>query len=282
MSAQNQELLWTDLGLWAMSYLGSLQAGVWGFNQIGWGCGLIGKHAAARLGASVFWMSGSNFYALLGSGAPQVIPCSVWDVVFQDLNTTYQHKCWAWANTPFNEITFFFPRASTGATECDASVTYNIQEVAWAFDQDPVFSRSAGIDQSIVGMPIAATPTGIIYEHETSPDADGQPMNTYFITGLYQLADGQDLMFCDWMLPDMNWRLYNSSNPSANVNMTINSYKYLPGPARTQTFPVTEATRFVNPRLRGRFISFQFGSDDVGSFWRFGGTRLRLTKDGRL
>jgi hypothetical protein len=270
------------LGLWAMSYLGSLAAGVWGFNQIGWGCGLIGKHATTRLGASVFWMSGSNFYALLGSGAPQMIPCTVWDFVFQDLNTTHQHKCWAWANTPFNEVWFHFPRASTSASECDASAVYNVAEGVWYKNTDPSICRSAGIDQSIIGMPMATTPTGIVYEHEVSPDADGQPMNSYFLTGLYQLSEGQEMMFCNWLLPDMIWEAYDSANPSASISMTVNSYKYLPGPPRSQTFTVTSATKFKNPHLRGRFLSIQIGSNDVGSFWRFGGTRLQLSRDGRL
>jgi hypothetical protein len=206
MASAQQELLWTDLGLWSMTYLGSLEAGVWGFNQIGWSCGLIGKHAAVRLGSNVYWMSGSNFFALLGSGAPQMIPCTLWDFVFQDLNTAYQHKCWAWANTPFNEVWFHFPRASTGATECDASAVYNIQEGVWYPNTDPSIARSAGIDQSIVGMPMATTSGGIVYEHEVSNDADGQPMNAWYETGLFQLSEGQDMMLIDWWQPDMLWQ----------------------------------------------------------------------------
>jgi len=282
MSVQQQELLWTDLGLWSMSYLGSLQAGVWGFNQIGWGCGLIGKHAAARLGANVFWMSASNFYALLGSGAPQMIPCTLWDAVFQDLNTTHQHKCWAWANTPFNEVWFHYPRASTGATECDASVVYNIAEGVWYPNTDPSINRSAGIDQSIVGMPIAATPTGIIYEHEVSNDADGQPMNSWYKTGLFQLAEGQDMMFIDWWQPDMLWQKYGSSDPSAQINITISAYRYANSTPRVSpTYTVTSASPYFNPRLRGSLWEYTLGSNDIGSWWRTGGNRARINRDGR-
>lgn len=282
MSAPQQELLWTDLGLWSMSYLGSLAAGVWGFNQIGYSCGLIGKHAATRLGASVFWMSGSNFYALLGSGAPQVIPCTVWDFVFQNLNETYQHKCWAWANTPFNEVWFFFPRASTSATECDASVIFNVAEGVWYYNTDASINRSAGIDQSIVGMPMATTSSGIVYEHEVSPDADGQPMNSYYTTGLFQLAEGQDMMFVDWWQPDMIWAANGSGNPSASINVTISAYRYANSTPRVSpTYTVTSSTPYFNPRMRGSLWSYTLGSNDVGSFWRTGGNRARIVKDGR-
>ncbi len=280
MSAPQQELIWTDLGLWSMNYLGSLQAGVWGFNQIGWSCGLIGKHAAARLGSSIFWMSGSNFFALIGGGAPQVIPCPVWDVVFQDLNTTYQAKSWAWANTPFNEVWFFYPRASTNATEPDAFVKYNTVEGEW--DYGPM-DRTCGIDQSIVGMPIAATSGGIIYEHEVSADADGQAINAWFMTGLYQLSDGEEMLFVDWGLPDFIWQLFGSNNPSATLLITIYAYDYLSSaPVISGPHTVTSSTPYFNPRVRGRFFALRVESNDIGSFWRLGGCRFRLSRDGRL
>lgn len=280
MSAPQQELLWTDLGLWAMQYLGSLGAGVWGFTQIGYSCGLIGKHAAARLGANIYWMSSArNFYAMVGTGAPQVIPCPVWDAVFQDLNTTYQHKCFAWANTPFGEIWFFYPRASTNATEPDAAVKYNTLEGEW---DTVVLDRSCGIDQSIVGMPISGSPQGIIYEHETSPDADGQPINATFTTGLFQLSEGNEINFIDWIFPDFRWSLYGETT-SASMQITVYAYDYLSStPVTHGPFTVTNTTAYVNCRIRGRFLSMKVESNDVGSFWRLGQIHCRLAPDGRL
>ena len=278
MPVAQQELLWTDLGLWSMTYLGSLAAGVWGFNQIGWNCGLIGKHAAARLGSQIYWMSGSNFYVLSGQGV-QVVPCSVLDTVFQDLNTAHQHKCVAWANSPFNEVWFFYPRASTGATEPDYYVKLNTLEGSWDSGE---IGRSAAIDQSIVGMPIAATPGGIIYEHEVSPDADGQPINASFTTGLFQLSDGQDMMLADWLLPDMLWETA-EGGPDASIQITFYAYKY-PNSTPTTHGPITltSSDEFKNMRVRGRLISIEVASSDVGSWWRFGGPRVRVAPDGRL
>ena len=270
-----------------MSYLGSLENGVWGFNKIGSSCGLIGRHAATRQGSNVYWMASSNFF-LLGGGAPQVIPCSVWDTVFQDLNTAidpdtgrpYSAKCWAWANTPFNEVWFFYPRASTGATEPDAYVKVNVLEgYIWDYG---VMDRSAGIDQSIVGQPIAATSAGIIYEHETSPDADGQPLIPSWTTGLYQLSEGEDLMFVDWFLPDFNWKYFDNSNPSASIQITFYGYKYLSDTPRVYgPFTVTSATPYFNPRIRARFLAWNVTSSDVGTWFRNGGNRARTATDGR-
>ena len=278
MSVSQQELLWTDLDLWAMSYLGSLQAGVWGFTTIGKSCGLIGKHAAARLGSNVFWMGQSNFFVLAGSGV-QVVPCDVWDIVFQDLSATYRHKCCAFANTPFNEVWFMVVRESTGATEPDLLVKHNILLGTWEYSN---LDRSAGIDQSILGQPLYASSQGIIYEHEVTNDAAGQAINSYFTTGDAQLTEGQDVMMIDWVLPDMKWGKQNGAQ-SAAIQLTFYS-KYYPGdtPQVHGPYTVTAATKYINPRIRGRLVSMKVESSDVGSWWRIGGIRYRGAPDGRL
>lgn len=278
MSVSQQELLWTDLDLWAMSYLGGLQAGVWGFTTIGKSCGLIGKHAAARLGSNVFWMGRSNFFVLAGSGV-QVIPCDIWDTVFQDLSATYQHKCVALANTPYNEVWFLVVRESTGATEPDLLAKYNILLGTWEYSN---LDRSAGIDQSILGNPIYASSQGVIYEHEVTNDAAGQAINSYFVTGDAQLTEGQDIIFIDWILPDFIWHKSGASG-SAAIELTLYS-KYYPGddPTVHGPYTVTQSTKYINPRIRGRLVSMKVESNDVGSFWRLGAVRYRGAMDGRL
>lgn len=279
LSVPNAELLWTDLDLWQMSYLGSLAAGVWGFNKIGANCGLIGKHAAVKQGSNIYWMGISKFW-VTGGAQPQEILCTVWDTVFQDLNTAYQHKCWAWSNSPFAEIWFFYPRASTNAAEPDAFVKFNVRENVW--DYGPM-GRTCGIDQSLLGMPIAATSGGIIYEHETSFDADGQPINSYFESGWFQISDGLEISFLDWLLPDAIWQNTAGTSTSATLLITLYSAYYPGGTVTTHgPYTVTQSTAYINPRLRGRLAKYRIESNDLGSFWRLGGHRSRIAADGRL
>lgn len=277
MATPQLNLLWTDVGLWTMSYLGGVNP--FGFQPVGFGCGLIGKHAAVRQGANVYWMGADNFF-VLGGGAPQVIPCTTWDAVFQDLNTDYAYKCWAWSNTPFNEIWYFYPRQSTSATEPDAYAKFNTLTGLW---DTGVLDRSAGIDTSILAQPIAATPTGIIYEHEVSRNADGQPLVASFTTGFWQLSEGQDIMLADWLLPDMIWNEYPNTS-GASVQVTFYSKMY-PGDAVARTYgpyTLTSTTKFKNIRVRGRLLSMKLESSDLDSFWRLGALRARVAPDGRL
>lgn len=281
MACPLQELIWTDLDCWAMTYQGSLAAGVWGFNIIGANAGMIGKHAAVQQGSNVFWMGISNFWTInIGGGAPQPIPCTVWDAVFQNLNTAYQSKCFAWSNSPFNEIWFFFPRKSTLATECDCYVKYNTLTGLWDNTQ-ATFDRTCGIDQSVLGMPISATSTGIIYQHEVSPDADGQPLNWSCTTGWFALSEGQDTIYVDWLLPDFKWGTYAGSQ-GAVIQITLETV-YYPGdtPINWGTFSVNAQTQFINPFMRGRLARLTFSGDDIGSFVRLGGVRYRGEPDGR-
>lgn len=275
LQAPQQALIWTDLAVWAMSYLGPPL--VFGFNELSAGCGLIGKHAACVMRGIVFWMGSGSFFALSG-GSVRNLPCSVWDVVFQDLDTDNQHKCRAAANSQFDEVWFFYPSLSGGTGEVDKYVKYNIDENVWDYG---TIGRAAWIDQSVLGQPIGVSPQGNIYQHEMGFDAAGQAMTPYFETGWFVIAEAQNMAIVDWFFPDMKWGFFEGSQ-GASVIITIYATDYPNGTVRTHgPFTVTQATAYVNTRLRGRQIKLRFASQDLGSFWRLGLMRSRVAIDGR-
>ncbi len=276
LQAPQQSLLWTDLGLWAMVYQGP--PFVFGFNEIMTGCGLIGPHAMCVMRGGVYWMSTGNFF-VMGGAAPASIPCTVWDVVFQDLDTANQIKCVAAPNSAFDEVTFYYPSLSGGSGEVDSYVKYNIEEKSWDFGR---LDRTAWSDQSVVGEPIGTTSSGIIYQHEVSPDADGQPLMATFTTGFFAISEGQDLLFVDWFHPDMKWKYFNGSAGSASIQITIEATDYPNGVIRTYgPFTMTAAKEFINMRLRGRLIRLTYASSDLSTWWRVGNMRYRTAPAGR-
>ncbi len=276
LQGPQQTLLWTDLALWAMVYQGL--PFVFGFNEIMTGCGLIGPHAACSMRGGVFWMGTGNFFVLAGGG-PRSIPCTVWDVVFQNLDSDNQTKCVAAPNSAFDEVFFFYPSLSGGTGEIDSYVKFNIEENSWDYG---TLSRTAWTDQSVLGQPIGTTPTGIIYQHETSPDADGGALLASFTSGWFTLSESRDLMYLDWFFPDMKWRYFNGTANSASVQVTIETATY-PNSAVTTFGPFTmnETKEFINCRLRGKLVRLTFSSADVGTFWRLGAMRFRMNPDGR-
>mgnify|MGYP001567602335 FL=1 len=275
LQGPQQTLLWTDLALWAMVYQGL--PFVFGFNEIMTGCGLIGPHASCAMQGAVYWMSQNNFFVLAGGG-PRSIPCTVWDVVFQDLDEANQSKCVAAPNSAFDEVVFFYPSLSGGTGEIDKYVKYQVGG-SWDYG---TMARSAWTDQSVLGQPIGATPAGVIFQHETSPDADGGPLLASFQTGWFAISEGRDFMFLDWFKPDMKWRYFNGSATSASVQVTIETAAY-PNSSVTTFGPFTmnETKEFINCRLRGSLVRLTFSSSDVGTFWRLGNMRFRMNPDGR-
>src|SRR5262249_27242090 len=140
---------------------------------------------------------------------------------------------------------------------------------------------SCGIDQSVLGMPIMASPQGIIYQHETTNDADGAPLVPLMQTGYWKISEGEVLGFIDWFRPDFKWDLFPNSG-SAPIQITLLGVDYA-GDTPTQFGPytVTRSTPYFNPRLRKRFVAMQATSSDVGSWWRLGAPEYRFNPDGR-
>lgn len=275
----NQALIWTDIALWSMQYVG--QPLVFSTNEMATGCGLIGKHARVILGGVVYWMGTTNFFRF--AGGVSVIPCSVWSVVFQDLDRDYATKCFAWANSLHNEVWFFYPSLEDGTHECSRYVKLNTLEtvngqMVWDYG---VLARSAGIDRSVVGEPLATTSAGVIHQHETTSDGDGQAINAYVESGDFMIADGNIAAFVDRWWSDMKWGPY-LGDDSAVVKVTFTATNDQTGTVVTDgPHSLTTSTNFVIPRFRGHRVRIKVESDDVGPFWRLGRNRYRAAPDGK-
>ena len=281
IQAGQQGLFWTDLGVWAAQYVGPPY--VYQFNELGNGCGLIGRKAAASMNGVVYWMSQSQFYKLSGGGV-EPIRCPIWDVVFQDLDTTNLDRIMVAPNSRFGEISWYFPTYGNSG-ENYGYVKYNTVLDQWDYGfnsaNNPYVARSAWINQSVLGPPIGAGLNQYIYQHETSTDADGVAMDSYFQTGYFVLSDADVKTFIDEVWPDMKWGYYGGSQ-GANILLTFYVADF-PGQTPTTYGPytLTQATTYITPRFRGRLVSIRIESNDIGSFWRLGNIRYRLQPDGR-
>lgn len=309
-----QAMLWTDVGLWVMAYIG--YPNVYGFNEIAQGCGLIGQHAIAIYGPSVFWMSRDAFWVYAG-GAVQRLPCDVWDVIFKNLNTTrdangnyiyFRHIRGA-ANSGYDEVCWYFPSTASANGENDSYVKFNPVTGEWDYGLSvPQLGMAAATpmavtawrDNNVFGHPISSMidSTGqnsLIMQHEMGADANGQPITWMIMTGFFMLSDGEDKVFVDFMLPDFRWRRWPSTlagfplggpQPiSAQVQITLYTAEEPDDPADTWIpygpFICTNATGGVEPRCRGRYFFALIQGNDLGSFARLGGIKFRFAPDGR-
>ncbi len=281
MAVQNQNMFWTDLDLWVSNYAGYPL--VWSFNKIGAGAGLISAHAAQQFRGAVYWMGPTNFYKYDGNGLA-VLPCPMWDFVFQNLNTAYAANVRAMPNTPYNEIGWAFPSLNSVDGENDSSIKMNVTEPGQPWDGSNTRHRSAWIDQTVLGNPIGArNPDSAILQHEMGYDADGVALPATFTSGYFYISEGEDFAFVDVIIPDMIWGTYGSQQTgNAQVNISFNVINY-PGdtPQVFGPYTVTSTTEYISVRFRGRQMSVTVESHDSGSFWRLGRVRYRWAASGR-
>ncbi len=267
-------LISTDLDVWVMQYVGGNV--IFNFTRVGTGCGWIGKHACGNLGGAPYWCGNNNFFTL-GSNGVVPLPCTVWDAIFQNINTTYKSKVVCGINSIFNEIVWFYPSTvSTGENDSYVKIHIEGQEYEWDYGS---LRRTAWIDLSVLGNPIATDNGAFIYQHEMGTTITGAAVPG-FRTGWWAITEGNDLSFVDWILPDFQWGT-RSGAQDAQIQLTFYSVNY-PGdtPVTHGPFTITQATQYINTRIRGRLMSVLVQSSN-DAFWRLGKIRFRYAASGR-
>lgn len=274
IQAAQQGIIWTDIDCWVMQNIG--QPIVFGFNKVGSGCGLVGQHAMGILNGDVYWMSFNNLFKLSNNGV-DTIPCTIWNFIFQNIDTNNLKKVRCAVNNLFNEVAWFFP-ALNGTGENTLYAKLNTKENEWDYGS---LGRSAWIDVTVLGNPIGADLTGTIYQHEIGYNAGTVAIDSSFQTGYWSISEGNDMAFVDWILPDMTFSTYGGGT-SANLAITFFAVDYVGDAVRTYgPYTFTTATEFINTRIRGRFMAMKIEGTDLNSFYRIGRIRYRYAIDGR-
>jgi hypothetical protein len=269
INAPNYSVLWTDIDCWTASYVG--QPLVWSFQRVGTGCGVLGKHAMDVQSGLVYWAGQSNFF-MLGPQGVQVVPCTVWDFFFQQLDQSNAQKVRCASNAAYNEITWYFPVIG-GNGENSAYVKVHIENTEFEWDYG-FLPRTAWVDVTAVGMPLGTDQGGFLYQHETSNDAAGTLLNSALETGYFELGDGSGLVRVDWFLPDMKWN--QTGGTTGTIAFTFFTVDYAGQPERTYgPYYVTQNIPYINLNMRGRFWRMRAENLDLGSFWRLGRCKFR-------
>lgn len=284
LSCNLGQFLWTDLDVWGVQYLGF--PAVFGFNILAANSGLLAQKAVTAVGNTIYWMSDHGFFVLSGSGV-QPIPCTVWDKVYLNLDTGNQDKCLAGADQVHNQVWFFYPSKNGGSGEIDSYVKYNYMENLWDFgpatpQQANLMARTAWTDQNQPGSPVNVDLNSLMQQNDVGVDADGAAMTgVMFQTGYQDLADGQDILFVDQLIPDWVWLLSTSPTPSLEMSLYFRNW---PGDTPTVAGPytVTPTTQYITLRTRARELSIAVRCDGLGSWFRMGTNRLRAARDGRI
>jgi hypothetical protein len=283
VETRQQVLVWTDVSLHAMQYLGP--PFTFGIDQISENTTIAGPLAVKAVDDTVFWMGVEEFY--IYTGQVQKLPCSVRSYVFNDFNVGQQELVTAGLNSSFSEIWWFYP--SSSATEVDRYVVYNYEEKVWCYG---TMTRTYWLDRGVNDYPVAANTDGYLYNQEFGlNDGTTTPASaiaSYIQSSQLSIGDGEDFVFLSRLIPDLTFDA--STDSAASVNMTLETRNYPGGPylqsnasavTQTATTPVEQFTTEAYIRLRGRSFALKVDSSTVDIQWRLGSPRVEVRPDGR-
>ena len=278
-------LVWTDTALHALNNIGP--PFIFGLNQIGSNCGAVSANSVVDVNGTTYWMSQTAFYQF--DGAIKKLDCTVQDFIFDDINDTATGQVAIGVNTDFNEVTWFYPTASSDFL--NASVTYNYLENVWYTNDG--FTRTSWVDRGVYDLPYATfysatnfatntpVPLGLtngattLYEHEKGVNDDGNAMDCQITSGDFDIKEGDQVFLCSRVIPDFKDQV-------GNTDIKIEFANY-PASTNTRSFTsaTTTSTKFFSVRGRGRQANVKISSDESDANWRFGTVRLDIQPDGK-
>ena len=277
--SRNNIIILTDNSAHTMQFIGP--PFTFGFNEIGTNCGAAGAHSAVDFDGRVYWMGSANFYVF--DGTVKNLPCTVRRFVFDDINLDQADKIYAGVNSQFKEVTWLYPSANS--TECDKYVTYNPNENYWVYG-DTHFTTFE--DKGVFGNTITngiESSTTFSYLYDNEPEgiytANGSKIESFLESSDFDMAEGNDVMFIDRMVPDINIQ-NETEGTSGKINLQLTTKQY---PNATQAilkgpFDVSATTEKVSMRARGRQAKIRVGTSTSGTKWQYGTIRLDIGKDG--
>jgi hypothetical protein len=270
MAAKVREgtLFFTEEEVWLMKYIGLPY--IYGFERIGFGCGLIAPKALATFSGRCIWMSSSGFWIFDG-GYVKPLPSDVGNYVVQDMDPAagllYTHGS---ENGTFNEVWFWYP--SVGNSIPDQYVCYNYMEGWWGLG---AMTRTAASPSGIYPYPIASDGDNYLYYHENGWTAAGVPLigSRYAETGSLNLANGENLMTVMQAITDSGYG-YASTELTFFASTT-------PEAAETTAGPYTpRSSGYTDVRVTGREIRYRVEATEDAP-WSVGDIRLDLTPRGK-
>ncbi len=262
IKTRGQTLIITDLDAHSAKYIGPPY--IYGFDRVGTACGAVSRMSAVDTDMGAFWMGQRGFFRFDGN-AVQELSCEVHDYVFDDLNRNQQSKIWAFSNTEFSEIWWFYP--SSNSTEIDRYVAYDLLENHWLIGN---LSRTGGVPRGVFRNPILAGHNADtdLYDHETGLNYDSGSI--FCETGPISLGAGDQIARVTSVIPD--------EKTQGDVDLKFKT-RFHPNNTETTHGPFNPSNP-TSVRFSGRQIRMRVEGDQLAA-WRVGAMRLDIKPGGR-
>ncbi len=277
--------------------------GTWQFDQLTTDISVLSDDSIVEDNGTYYWAGVDHFYMF--NGSVQEIPNSQnLNYFYDNINTTYAAKSFAFKVTRYGEIWWCYPRGSS--TECSHAVIYNYREKYW-YDTPLPDLRSAGIYgdnfigtimagaspytyQSLNGSGVPATYTAYnLWQHEQGTDqvfingANVAAVESYFTTAPISALTGQqpvDVMTSlEQLKPDFiqtgNLTVTVLKQNNANAPVTLGSTQIVAEPD-----PVASINQVVPLKDTAKILRLKIDSNVLGGNYQTGRCLLTVDQDG--
>ena len=309
-------LVFTDSTIYSMQYLGPPY--VWSFQILGDNISIAGPNCVATATNITYWMGLDQFYQY--SGRVDVLPSTLREYVFTDINRTQSFQFVAGTNEGYNEV--WWQYCSTNSNVIDRYVIYNYKDNVWYYGDWANYTgtayqgRTAWLDSALRASPMAVTygaastsltnnSNALLVYHESGVD-DGTvnpptPIVANVQSSDFDIGDGNNFGFVWRLIPDLTFDGSNVNQPTAYFTALPRTFPGAaygnsndPAVVSTQnyqnqiTYNVQQFTQQVYVRIRGRQMAFKVSSgttgsttDGLGVQWQLGAPRIDIRPDGR-
>ena len=275
LATAEQSLVWGDDGAFSFQYQGS-EGAAYDVVLLGTKCGLISRKCVAEQNGFVGWMANTRqFFIFRGvadgfRGKPELVPCSIQEDVFGNLDFDQALKCHAGINPEFNEIWFFYPDERDG-NECSRVAAVDWTTGVW---MPHVLDRTTWQSSGVYPEPIAVDTNGLLFKHETGFTANGSLLGAWIETSDFDAADGEKLLTLFGIIPEIK-------DQSGNLGWTI---KRRMEPHATEIvsdqYVSTPSTKRVNFRHKARQFRIRMDWLTTGGWGRVGAIRYITNQSG--
>ena len=309
--ARQEILVFTDSAIYSMQYLGPPY--VWSFQILGDNISIAGPNAVATATNITYWMGLDQFY--MYSGRVDILPSTLREYVFTDINKSQAFQFVAGTNEGYNEV--WWQYCSSTSNVIDRYVIYNYKDNVWYYGDWTNYNganqgRTAWLDSALRASPMAVAygaaggdANGLLVYHEDGVD-DGTvnpavPIVANVQSSDFDIGDGNNFGFVWRLIPDLTFDGSDVNQPTAYftaIPRTFPGAAYGPSndPAVTSTqnyqnqitYNVQQFTQQVYVRIRGRQMAFRVSSgttgsatDGLGVQWQLGAPRIEIRPDGR-
>lgn len=268
---QRSNCIWSDTAFYLMQYTPTNF--VYLTSTAGEKCGLAGPGAFTVVDGIPYWMSTNDFKMYAGGGVQSMPNANDIAPIFENLDATQAQKVIAFYNPVYREIWWHYP--SAGASEPDSYVVYSLDQQIW---YNGTMGRTCAGTKTLSGRDtiLMVSATGVIYQHDTGLDDDGDPLDWRIKTGYFDVNAGNDSMNIDGYVPDMK-----SHVGDIDITWTSRDYADDEEVLDTVTKAIAPGTGIVDVRHFGRQCAFELSQTDMlGGDFRLGAQQIEVGTSG--